>query len=89
MCAVRVSKVPSTPITCGAHCMFASCAQRPLSEPLAEKREAVNDLLDKLALDVCRHVKIGNTMARGISGGQAKVCGKSLWHGHRCVVVAA
>jgi hypothetical protein len=32
----------------------------------------VEDLLKKLSLERCRDVKIGNAMAKGISGGQAK-----------------
>jgi ABC-type multidrug transport system ATPase subunit len=33
---------------------------------------AVAELLDKLALRACRAVQIGSSLAKGISGGQAK-----------------
>ena len=35
---------------------------------MAEKREKVEELLKQLALDVCRNVRIGSDMQRGISG---------------------
>ena len=46
--------------------------KRPIDEPLASKKAAVDELLDKLALASCRDVKIGSQMSKGISGGQAK-----------------
>jgi ABC-type lipopolysaccharide export system ATPase subunit len=52
--------------------MYTAELKREISEPLADKRAAVDELLKRLALDTCRDVKIGNQMARGISGGQAK-----------------
>eukprot|EP00877_Chromochloris_zofingiensis_P002281 jgi/Chrzof1/12053/Cz06g19180.t1 len=52
--------------------MYTADLKRPLGEPLAQKRQAVETLLDKLALQGCRDVRIGSTLARGISGGEAK-----------------
>lgn len=43
-----------------------------MAESYAEKASAVDTLLQKLALDECSNVRIGNTLNRGISGGQAK-----------------
>lgn len=52
--------------------MYTAELKRPLSEPLSSKREAVDQLLEKLNLSRCRDVKIGNPLNKGISGGQAK-----------------
>ncbi|GLC33334.1 hypothetical protein PLESTB_000344800 [Pleodorina starrii] len=52
--------------------LYTAEMKRPISEPLESKKQAVEDLLEKLALNRCRDVKIGNAMAKGISGGQAK-----------------
>lgn len=46
--------------------------KRPITESLASKKEAVEEVLDALGLTVCRDVKIGNPLQKGISGGQAK-----------------
>uniref|UniRef100_A0A7S0SD37 ABC transporter domain-containing protein n=1 Tax=Mantoniella antarctica TaxID=81844 RepID=A0A7S0SD37_9CHLO len=46
--------------------------KRPMSEPLAEKEAAVDKLLHELGLWTARDVLVGNTMVKGISGGQAK-----------------
>ena len=35
---------------------------------MAEKHQKVEDLLQQLALDVCKNVRIGSNMQRGISG---------------------
>ena len=44
-----------------------------MTENYESKKRAVNDLIDKLALEKCRNTKIGNPqLDRGISGGQAK-----------------
>ncbi|KAK9826360.1 hypothetical protein WJX81_002047 [Elliptochloris bilobata] len=40
--------------------------------PLELKLRRVDALVQQLALDICRHVRIGDAMKRGISGGQAK-----------------
>lgn len=37
-----------------------------------EKKEAVENVIDSLALDTCRNTIIGSQLVRGISGGQAK-----------------
>ena len=42
----------------------------PLSEPLAKKRQRVDTLLETLALERCANTMIGDSLARGISGGQ-------------------
>jgi len=52
--------------------MYTAELKRSISEPLSSKRAAVEQVLKKLALDTCRDVLIGNQMAKGISGGQAK-----------------
>ena len=41
---------------------------------MAEKRKKVEDLLKQLALDVCRNVRIGSDMQRGISGMLLGLC---------------
>ncbi len=43
-----------------------------MSEPMASKKAAVEDVLNALALTSCRDVRIGNPLLKGISGGQAK-----------------
>ncbi|GLI60770.1 hypothetical protein VaNZ11_003002 [Volvox africanus] len=52
--------------------LYTAELKRPLSEPLASKKEAVESLIARLALEKCRDVRIGTPMKRGISGGQAK-----------------
>ncbi|KAF6250828.1 P-loop containing nucleoside triphosphate hydrolase protein [Scenedesmus sp. NREL 46B-D3] len=52
--------------------LYTAELKRPRTEPLADKKAAVAQLLEKLALTPCRHVKIGNPLEKGISGGQAK-----------------
>ena len=52
--------------------MYTAELKRPTSEPLANKRATVEELLEVLALDTCRTVAIGSPLASGISGGQAK-----------------
>ena len=44
--------------------------QRPVSEALLSKKAAVDAVLEKLGLEECQHIKIGNPLNRGISGGQ-------------------
>ncbi|KAG7667438.1 hypothetical protein Ndes2526B_g02020 [Nannochloris sp. 'desiccata'] len=43
-----------------------------VSVPAAEKSQAVERVIDQLALDTCRHTLIGSPNRRGISGGQGK-----------------
>ncbi|KAK9905859.1 hypothetical protein WJX75_007710 [Coccomyxa subellipsoidea] len=45
-----------------------------LSVNMAEKKARVDLLTKQLALEACQNVRIGNSMSRGISGGQAKRC---------------
>ena len=52
--------------------MYTAELKRPVSEPLEKKKQEVDKLISKLALDTCRDTKIGNPLMRGISGGQAK-----------------
>ncbi|KAL4428045.1 hypothetical protein ABPG75_002134 [Micractinium tetrahymenae] len=52
--------------------MYTAELKRPTSEPREEKQAAVEELLQVLALEGCRNVKIGSNLERGISGGQAK-----------------
>lgn len=52
--------------------MYTAELKRPRSEPVEAKAEAVEELLRVLALHTCAGVQIGSSMARGISGGQAK-----------------
>jgi ABC-type uncharacterized transport system YnjBCD ATPase subunit len=52
--------------------LYTAELKRPMSEPLDDKRAAVEELLDALALTPCRDVKIGDPLTKGISGGQAK-----------------
>ena len=42
----------------------------PLSESLAKKQQRVDTLLETLALERCASTMIGDSLARGISGGQ-------------------
>lgn len=42
----------------------------PLAEPLAKKKRRVDQLLETLALQGCAGTMIGDSLARGISGGQ-------------------
>ena len=41
-----------------------------LAEPLAKKKRRVDSLLETLALERCANTLIGDSLARGISGGQ-------------------
>ncbi|GAB4821434.1 hypothetical protein N2152v2_008480 [Parachlorella kessleri] len=52
--------------------MYTAQLKRPMPETTAQKEEAVSQLLRILALESCRDVKIGSSLRRGISGGQAK-----------------
>lgn len=52
--------------------MYTAELKRPVGQPREQKRAAVDELIEVLALEGCRTVRIGNPMARGISGGQAK-----------------
>ena len=45
-----------------------------LAEPLSKKRARVDQLLEVLALQHCAGTLIGDTLARGISGGQVQNC---------------
>lgn len=51
-----------------------TCCMRPCQEPLREKRQRVDELLEMLALQGCKDTYIGDALARGISGGQVGPC---------------
>jgi ATP-binding cassette subfamily G (WHITE) protein 2 len=50
--------------------LYTSYLKCPKSESHETKVNAVNSLLEKLGLDSCRGVKIGDPLSKGISGGQ-------------------
>ena len=52
--------------------MYTAELKRPINQPKAQKKAAVDELLHVLALEGCRDVRIGSSLNRGISGGQAK-----------------
>ncbi|GFH14249.1 ABC transporter domain-containing protein [Haematococcus lacustris] len=52
--------------------MYTAELKRPMHESLSRKQEEVEALMERLNLNVCRNVKIGSALVRGISGGQAK-----------------
>jgi len=52
--------------------LYTAELKRPLKESLGAKKQAVEELIAQLGLDVCRSTVIGSQMKRGISGGQAK-----------------
>ena len=47
---------------------YTADMKNPLSLSRAEKRARVDGAIEALALDSCRHVKIGDALHRGISG---------------------
>ena len=50
--------------------MYTAELKRPVKEAHSSKKAAVDALIHDLGLETCRNVRIGNSMARGISGGQ-------------------
>ena len=50
--------------------MYTAELKRPVKEQHGSKKAAVDALINDLGLETCRNVRIGNSMARGISGGQ-------------------
>ena len=50
--------------------MYTAELKRPVTEQHSSKKAAVDALINDLGLETCRNVRIGNSMARGISGGQ-------------------
>ena len=55
--------------------MYTAELKRPLRERTASKRRAVDALIEDLNLSGCRATRIGNSMHRGISGGQVSPAG--------------
>ncbi|KAK9808412.1 hypothetical protein WJX73_002001 [Symbiochloris irregularis] len=52
--------------------LYTAELKRDSQEPLAEKAARVDELLECLALVGCKDTYIGDALARGVSGGQAK-----------------
>ena len=52
--------------------MYTAELKRPLREGKSSKKAAVDGLIDDLGLEACKNVRIGNSMNRGISGGQVR-----------------
>jgi len=52
--------------------LYTADLKRSTSESGNDKRIVVDRVIDQLGLDRCRHVQIGDSMRKGISGGQAK-----------------
>lgn len=52
--------------------LYTADLKRPMEESKEKKKDAVDELIEVLALTTCKDVLIGNELARGISGGQAK-----------------
>ena len=50
--------------------MYTAELKRPLRESTKSKKQAVDALIEDLNLAGCRATRIGNSMHRGISGGQ-------------------
>lgn len=48
--------------------MYTAEMKNPVQESLASKRAKVALVIEQLALDSCRRVRIGNALDRGISG---------------------
>lgn len=49
--------------------MYTAELKRDKKEPASEKQRVVQEWIEKLALTTCADTKIGNALARGISGG--------------------
>ncbi len=47
---------------------YTSELKNPMSEPFEKKRAKVEMVINQLGLNGCRGVRIGNPLARGISG---------------------
>jgi ABC-type multidrug transport system ATPase subunit len=47
---------------------YTSELKNPMSEPFQKKRAKVEMVIQQLGLNGCRGVRIGNPLARGISG---------------------
>lgn len=52
--------------------MYTAELKLDVNMPLADKKAAVEHVIDTLALDTCRNTVIGSATQRGISGGQSK-----------------
>eukprot|EP01025_Chloroclados_australasicus_P023816 TRINITY_DN2402_c0_g1_i2.p1 TRINITY_DN2402_c0_g1~~TRINITY_DN2402_c0_g1_i2.p1 ORF type:complete len:652 (-),score=93.43 TRINITY_DN2402_c0_g1_i2:504-2429(-) len=52
--------------------LYTAELKRPVDEPYESKSRVVDDVINKLALTVCKDTVIGSALSRGVSGGQAK-----------------
>ena len=69
--------------------IYTAELKMPQEHSYAFKLERVEELLELLALNSCRDVKIGSNMAKGISGIPGKVGGYSaelVWAQLACLV---
>ena len=57
--------------------MYTAELKRSVKEAKSSKKAAVDGLIDDLGLEACRNVRIGNSMNRGISGGQVRTVSRS------------
>ena len=48
--------------------MYTAELKLPMSQSMEEKRERVKHIIELLGLTPCQNRRIGNAMARGISG---------------------
>jgi len=69
--------------------MYTAELKRPIKEQKSSKKAAVDGLIDDLGLDGCRNVKIGNSMNRGISGGQVEICLTTVKLVLPCLIISA
>ena len=53
--------------------------KNPMKEPFERKRAKVEMVIQQLGLDGCRGVRIGNPLARGISGDCTKLTVRLCW----------
>lgn len=60
--------------------MYTAYLKRPVSEGHESKQRAVDELLEQLGLIGCKDVRIGDSMSKGISGGQVS-SGELRWVG--------
>ena len=59
-------------LTVRQHLTYSARLRLPSSTPLAEKVKRVDDVIHALKLESCADTRIGDTLARGVSGGERK-----------------
>jgi len=52
--------------------LYTAELKRSMKEPISSKKQVVDEVIHQLALESCRDVLIGDSLSKGISGGQAK-----------------